>query len=130
MKRRVGRLEDRREWENERMRRIYGVKRRERLWEVEEDWSREDVVSMVKFRCGHSLELGGYRVRIGLQEEGKCRMCEEVEETMEHVWECEAGLRRRRELGLAGVEDAWAKPVEARQYWMWWKRRRIKQGQE
>ena len=72
---------------------------------------------------------GGYRVRIGLQEEGKCRMCEEVEETMEHVWECEAGLRRRRELGLAGVEDAWAKPVEARQYWMWWKRRRIK-GQE
>ena len=38
---------------------------------------------------------GGYRVRKGLQEEGKCRMCEEVEETMEHVWECEAGLRRR-----------------------------------
>ena len=36
---------------------------------------------------------------------------EEEEETMEHVWECEAGLRRRRRRReLAGVECA--KPVE------------------
>ena len=45
---------------------------------------------------------------------------------MKHVWGCEAGLSRRRELGLEGVEEVWTKPEEAMEYWRWWKRKRLK----
>ena len=126
MKRRVGRLEDRREWENGRIEKIYGGKRSEKCWEVEDGWSREEAVSMARFRCGHSLELGSYRVRIGLQEVGLCRRCEEEEETVEHVLTCEAGLLRRRELGLERLGDVWEKPAQALYYWRWWRRKRLK----
>ena len=80
VKRRIVRVEERREWRNERMRRVYGKKRSEKCWEVENGWSREEAVSMARFRSGHSMELRGYRVRIGIQEEGKCQRCEEEEE--------------------------------------------------
>jgi ribonuclease HI len=126
MKRRVGKWEDRREWENERIGKIYGGKRSERCWELESEWSREEAVSMARFRCGHTLELASYRARIGLQEAGRCRRCEEEEETVEHVMECEAGLARRRELGLEGLNDVWGKPVQALSYWRWWRRKRLK----
>ena len=51
-------------FEHERSRRVYGEGMK---WELEKDWVREDVVSLARFRSGHSLELGGYRRRIGLE---------------------------------------------------------------
>ena len=40
--------------------------------------------------------------------------------------ECEAGLVKRREMGLEGVMDVWRRPVQALSYWRWWRRRRLK----
>ena len=31
---------------------------------LEDDWSRNDAVSMSRLRSGHSLELGAFRVRV------------------------------------------------------------------
>ena len=55
-----------------------------------------------------------------------CRWCEEEEETMEHVMECEAGLAMRRELVVEGLSNVWERPVQALNYWRWWTRRRLK----
>ena len=79
--RKVGRWEDRKEWENEGLGKIYDGKRSERCWEVESRWNREEAVSMARFRCGHSLELGSYKVRIELQMIGLCRVFTEEGET-------------------------------------------------
>ena len=54
--------------------------------ELEKEWSREEAVSMARLRSAHSLELAGYRKRIGLSEEGRCRRCNEEEEDLEHVF--------------------------------------------
>ena len=61
-----------REWQHERCRPVYGegVK-----FDVESDWSREDVVSMARLRSGHSLELHGHRCRIALESDGLCQRC-------------------------------------------------------
>ena len=69
--------------EHERSRKVYaggGIQ-----WEKERDWSRQEAISYRRFRMGHSLELGAYRKRIGLQEVGTCRRCGEEEEDFEHV---------------------------------------------
>lgn len=110
-------------WSHERCREVYGEGMRR---QEEKGWSREEAVSMARLRSGHSLELGAYRVRIGLEEEGSCRRCGEEEERMEHVMECVTGAMKRIELGLNVLSDLCCRPREALQYWQWWKRARRK----
>ena len=111
------------EWKHQRCREVYGdgVK-----VELERDWCRKDAVSMARLRSGHSLELRGYRCRIGLASEGDCRRCGEEVESVEHVFECVAGLRKRWELELNGLSDLCCRPREALSYWEWWRRARLK----
>ena len=112
------------EMSHERCRGVYGEGMR---WALEKGWSRAQAVSMARFRSGHSLELGGYRKRIGLEGSGFCRRCgEDVLETVEHVMECDAGLRRREELGLTTLSDLCCRPRQALEYWDWWRRVRLK----
>ena len=40
--------------------------------------------------------------------------------------ECEAGLARRREMGVEGLSDVWEKPVQALNHSRWWRRKRLK----
>ena len=111
-------------WVHGRCRRVYGsggVK-----WAIEREWTREDAVSLARFRSGHSLELGGYRKRIGLEGSGLCRRCEDVEESMEHVMECVAGEMKQVELCLDGLLDLCCRPREALAYWRWWRWVRLK----
>ena len=57
------RVSGEREWKHKRSQEVYG-KGLEK--ELEKEWSREEAVSMARLRSGHSLELAGYRKRIGL----------------------------------------------------------------
>jgi len=57
VRKRMMRKEKKSTWKSERMKKVYGVGRIK--FEVEEEWSREEAVSVSRFRCGHSLELGG-----------------------------------------------------------------------
>ena len=117
------RREKEREWRHERSRMVYegGTKR-----DKEKDWTRKEAVSMARFRSGHSLELGGYRKRIGLEEDGRCRRCECEDESVEHVMECVAGVGKRLELNINDLSDLCCRPREALLYWEWWKRARRK----
>ena len=114
---------ERASWKHERCREVYG---RGRNRQEESDWKRSEAVSMARLRSGHSLELGAYRRRIGLEGDGRCRRCGEEEESVEHVWECVAGECRRQELELTGLSDLCCRPREALQYWRWWRRVRLK----
>ena len=124
VKRRVTKVERRKNWKNERCKVIYGE--RKVNFEVEDKWSREEVVSMARFRSGHSLELGEYRKRIGLEEEGRCRRCGLEDETTLHVLGCVAGEAQRRMLGVLGPGDVVGMPDLGLAYWRWWRRRRLK----
>jgi ribonuclease HI len=110
-------------WKHRRCQEVYGngVER-----ELEKEWTREEAVSMARFRSGHSLELAAYRKRIGVSEDGVCRRCGEADEELEHVWVCVAGEYKRLELGLNGMSDLCCRPREAFTYWRWWRRVRLK----
>ena len=112
-------------FEHERCRSVYGegMKR-----DLEKGWDRGEAVSMARLRSGHSLELGGYRRRIGLEGSGDCRRCDEgVVESVEHVMKCVAGERKRAELGLTDrLSVLCCRPREALEYWRWWRRVRLK----
>ena len=96
--------------------------------DLEEAWEREDAVSLARLRSGHSLELGGYRRRIGLEGSGECRRCgENVVESVEHVMSCVSGALKRFELGLSdSLSVLCCRPREALAYWRWWRRVRLK----
>ena len=83
---------------------------------------------MSRLRSGHSLELGAYRKRIGMEGTGMCRRCgEEIEESVEHVMSCVAGELKRVELGLSNcLSVLCCRPREALEYWRWWRRVRLK----
>lgn len=75
---------------------------------------------------GHSLELRGYRARIGLlQEDGLCRRCGvEVEDTEHVLLRCVAGELRRRALGgIEQLSDLCRESERCRRYWEWFVRR-------
>ena len=112
-------------FEHERCRRVYGEGMR---WDLERGWERGEAVSMARLRSGHSLELGGYRRRIGLEGSGTCRRCgEDVVESVEHVLSCVAGERMRFNLGLSDhLSVLCCRPREAMDYWRWWRRVRLK----
>jgi ribonuclease HI len=112
-------------FEHERSGDVYGEGTQ---WDLEKNWEREEAVSLARLRSGHSLELGGYRRRIGLEGLGTCRRCEEdVLETVEHVMSCVAGERKRFELGLSDrLSVLCCRPREALDYWRWWRRVRLK----
>ena len=97
-------------------------------WSEEKNWSREKAVSMARLRSGHSLELGGYRKRIGLEGSGLCRRCDQmIDESVEHVMKCVAGERKRVELGLSNdLSVLCCRPKQAWSYWEWWRRVRLK----
>lgn len=126
VKRRLVRCERRREWKNERCRKVYGE--RGPKWDVEEKWERREAVSMSRLRSGHSLELGGYRRRIGLDAAGLCRRCELEEESLEHIVGCVAGERKRMDMGIRVLGDLIANPEGGLDYWRWWRRRRLKEA--
>ena len=107
------------EWQHPRCRLVYGegMKLRE-----EKEWLREDVVSMARLRSGHSLELRGYRCRIGMDEDGLCRWCGDEIESVEHVMQCDAGARLRLALSFNSLSDLCCRPREALKYWRWWRR--------
>ena len=69
-------------WKHERSGVVYGdgLKMKE-----ESDWERSDVVCMARLRSGHCLELGEYRLRVGLPESGLCRICGEGVDSVAHV---------------------------------------------
>ena len=117
------RAREQQEWKHDRCRDVYGEGMDR---DAEREWSREETVSMARFRSGHSLELAGYRKRIGVSEEGACRRCGEGDEDLEHVWGCVAGERKRWELGLISMSDLCCRPREALTYWRWWRRVRLK----
>lgn len=60
-------------------------------------------------------------------EDGLCRRCEEEDEALEHVMECEAGRRRRAEFEVESLRDLVRKPEDSLKYWRWWRRRRLKE---
>ena len=119
------RREGERAWEHERCKKVYGkgIARGE-----EAGWTRAERVEMARLRTGHSLDLGGYRKRIGMEGSGLCRRCGENEdETVEHVMQCVAGERERVALGLSDDLACLAcRPREALAYWRWWRRVRLK----
>ena len=112
-------------FEHERCREVYGEGVR---LDLQRDWERGDAVSLARLRSGHSLELGGYRKRIGLEGSGNCRRCEDdVDESVEHVMSCVAGAAKRFELGLSDrLSVLCCRPREALAYWRWWRRVRLK----
>ena len=106
------------EWQHERCRKVYESGIRE---ELERGLGRKEAVQLARLRSGHSLELLGYRARVGLLEgEGLCRKCGEEGEGLEHVWGCPGGDRQRRVLGLTDLGDLCRMPREALIYWRWW----------
>ena len=107
------------EWQHQRCRQVYGDGVR---FDEESDWSREDAVSMARLRSGHSLELRGYRCRIGLESDDVCRRCGVESETVEHVVECDAGWSMRVKLAFNGLNDLCCRPRAAMEYWRWWRR--------
>ena len=108
-------------FEHERCRSVYGEGMR---WDLEKGWDRGEAVSLARLRSGHSLELGGYRRRIGFEGSGSCRRCgEDVVESVEHVMLCVAGESMRRELGLSDTLSVLCcRPLESSRYWRWWRR--------
>ena len=111
------------EWQHPRCREIYGEGVR---FDVEKEWSREDAVSMARLRSGHSLELRGYRCRIGLESDGLCPMCEEDDESVEHVVRCDAGARMPASLNFNWLSAFCCRPREAIELWRWWRRTRLR----
>ena len=108
------------EWQHQRCREVYGDGMKS---DEESDWSREDVVSMARLRSGHSLELRGYRCRIGLESDDACRRCGLEPESVEHVVRCDAGWSMRAILGLSErLSDLCCRPRAALEYWRWWRR--------
>ena len=111
------------EWQHQRCRDVYGDGMK---YEEEKDWSRNDAVSMARLRSGHSLELRGYRCRIGLENDDSCRKCGDETESVEHVVQCDAGWSMRAMLGINCLSDLCCRPREAMEYWRWWRRARLK----
>lgn len=80
---------------------------------TEKRWSR-----ITRFRLGNEIKESRYWEK---EENRKCRICEEEEETWEHVWEgCREGERETREswqevaermLGEEGKGEEWMKEV-------------------
>lgn len=89
------------QFEHERCHSVYGEGVN---WDLERGWEREEAMSLAKLRSGHSLELGGYRRRNGLEGSGLCRRCgEDIVESVEHVMSHVDGAQKRLELGLPDV---------------------------
>ena len=104
----------RRRAENERVARIYQNER-----EVSDP---RGLKSYRRFRVGHSMELKEYRKRIGLQEDGLCRLCGEEEENTEHVLlKCGSTLYLRRMLEVSEMGDLVDKPDKCWRIWNWFR---------
>ena len=102
------------EWVHERSAVVYkdGVNER-----AECGLSREEAVCLARLRSGHCLELGEYRLRVGLCEHGLCRRCNEEVESVGHIWKCAAGAIQRGILGLGGgLGDLCRNPLAALDY--------------
>ena len=86
---------------------------------------REEAVCLARMRAGHSLDLGGYRMRVGLSGDGMCRGCNAEVESVGHVWKCASGKLARRVLGLHGeFGELCRDPLASLAHWRWWRRTR------
>jgi hypothetical protein len=71
---------------------------------------------------GHSLELRGYRKRIGLEESGECRRCGEEDETVEHViLRCPAAVYKRAQYGIGKLSHLCSRPMRGLDFWKWFR---------
>jgi ribonuclease HI len=96
----VRRLFDRGRIQHDRIRQVYAGGVREE--EEERELTREQQVNLGRFRSGHHPKVRRWMKMVGSTEEDRCRLCDEAEETCEHLWmECPALARERweRELG-------------------------------
>uniref|UniRef100_A0A1I8HEE0 RNase H domain-containing protein n=1 Tax=Macrostomum lignano TaxID=282301 RepID=A0A1I8HEE0_9PLAT len=95
------------EWKHDRSKATYGAKGRK---PPELPFrSREEAVRFRRFRTGHSLDLAGYRAKLGNDGSAACRACEEEVETVEHICNCLALARVAQQ---ATAETASAAPVQ------------------
>jgi len=75
--------------------------RREPKQAIEKRWPHKIKVLYTRLRTNHSAELGYYQKKINNEEEGKCRLCHDKEETSEHlVCDCPGLEMTRREIFL------------------------------
>ena len=95
-------------------------------WEREKGLTREEFVSLVRLRTGHSTDLNSYMAKLEPSKSEKCRRCESERENLEHVMECVAGTMKRWELGITDMSDLVCRPRESLDYWKWWRRQRPK----
>jgi len=108
--------------QHERMARIYPEGKITR--EIEE-LTKEETISFRRFRVGHSLELKEYRARIGLGNDSRCRLCQEEEETTEHViLRCGGTLRLRQIEGVKDLADLSRCPRSCWRIWNWFRKKR------
>ena len=109
-------------WQHERSEETYARSRRD--WESEMRWSKAERVDFVRFRVGHHLELRSYRKRIGLCENGKCRLCGLEEEGLEHVLlKCPRMEGERRMWGVTELGDLCCSPGCCRLMWAGFRRK-------
>lgn len=80
--------------------------------------NKKDVISSRRFRMGHSMELMSYLHRINMSESATCRLCDEEDETTEHVTlRCPALDMKRMEVGISKMEDLASKFNESWDLW-------------
>ena len=65
-----------------------------------------DRTDLIRFRCGHHPHLRRWQHMTGMSETDSCRLCEEEEESSEHLWlRCPAFIAERQRLGLGRTFD-------------------------
>jgi len=120
-----------REIRHERLCKIYG-KQGENIkakGKEERSLNRAEQVNISRLRSGHHPELREWRKKIGLieeEEDSKCRLCQEEEETSIHViCHCPA-VKTTRPLDWR-IEDLCKRPIQTIKIWYKWKEKVARQ---
>ena len=75
-------------------------------YKIEKEWPKRVRSLFSRLRTGHAVELKAYRHRIEKEEDGICELCEEEDETIEHVLcRCSAESRKRHTTFEGGVAE-------------------------
>ena len=82
--------------------------------------TKEERVSLCRFRTDHSLELQQYRARTGLSKDTTCRICAGEPETTEYIiCNCPGTLQGRVGEGIEEMADLVERPRQAWKIWNW-----------
>ena len=84
---------------------IYGIKQGITTIPRDRDLTRKQQVEITRFRTGHHPDLGTWRVKMGLKEEGtdECRLCGIAKETSQHIVEQCPALNNYRDSELSVI---------------------------